>query len=90
MATDSQAPTPHDIALLDTACAKTCGGKDWADIAIERAEKLGLPYQWVKEHEPFRFGPGKRISAEHALILPFRWGGVLGLLRISILPTDAP
>ena len=78
------------IALPDTACANTCAGMPWADDAVEKAERLGLPVQWVAESEPFRFGPGRRTFSMQALTLPFSWGGVLGLLSISIVDKDAP
>ena len=44
----------------------------------------------VKDKEPFRFGQGKRIYSEQALLLPVVWGDVTVVLRISIISADVP
>ena len=44
----------------------------------------------MEDREPFRFGPGKRIWSEKALVLAMLWGGQVVVLRISIVPPEVP
>ena len=47
--------------LVDSACARTVGGKPWKEAMTALCDKHGVDYRTVAEHEPFRFGPGKRM-----------------------------
>ena len=44
----------------------------------------------VEDSEPFRFGPGKRVWSEFALIIPVLWSGVWVLLRVSVIAHKIP
>ena len=44
-------------ALVDTACAKTVAGEDWANKHKAAAAARGIDCDEVPEREPFRFGP---------------------------------
>ena len=44
----------------------------------------------VKDREPFRFGPGKRIWSEEAILVVTKWGGQVVVVRFSIVEKDVP
>ena len=44
----------------------------------------------MEENEPFRFGPGKRIWSMSALIIAVDWGGVVVILRLSVIDHNIP
>ena len=48
------------------------------------------PYRVVEENEPFRLGPGKRIWSKLALIIAVDWGGVVVILRLSVIDHNIP
>ena len=53
-------------AYVDTACAKSCiSDTEFEDIK-KYCKTVGWPWKVVREHEPFRFGPGSRIWSEEA------------------------
>ena len=62
------------MALLNTACAKSVCGRPWAQDVIQRMSEEGIDVARIPESEPCRFGPGKRILSEEALLLPVVWG----------------
>ena len=72
-------------AYVDTACAKSVIGADNADDIHCKTHRW--PFALVDEREPFRFGPGKRIWSEKALVLGVLWGQAVVVLRISIVET---
>ena len=75
---------------VDTACAKSVGGRPAAQEAIEECKRLGWPYKVVKEKEPFRFGPGKRIWSQEALLVGVLWAAQVFVLRVSIVEAEVP
>ncbi len=44
----------------------------------------------VDDREPFRFGPGKRLWSQKALIIPVLWGGLVIIIRFSIVAPGVP
>ena len=80
---------PH-VAYADTACAKSVCGQDNANEVVEFCRQNDWPYALVDDNEPFRFGPGKRIWSQQALVLAVLWGGMTVVLRFSIVPPKAP
>ena len=76
--------------LIDTACAKTVSGEPWAKNAIIALEAMGIDVVRVDESEPFRFGLGKHVYSEYALLFPVLWGGITVIIRISVVPRDVP
>ena len=79
-----------EVALIDSACAKSVCGRPWAEDAISKCEAAGIRVSLVEEEEPFRFGPGSRIIAHQALLLPVVWGGHTFIVRISVVEKDVP
>ena len=77
-------------ALVDTACAKSVMGDEEAQMLIEAFRADGWPVKVVDDTEPFRFGPGKRIWSEKAVVFVVVWGGKVVLLQISILKAKIP
>ena len=73
-----------ETALVDTACAKSVAGRPWAKDVVARLLLQGYIVQTVTEREPFRFGPGRRIWSEEALLIPFSWFGYTFILRVSV------
>eukprot|EP00969_Alexandrium_andersonii_P194716 8600284-Alexandrium_andersonii.AAC.1 len=79
------------LLLVDTACAKTVAGQEWADRVITYYKnnlKFDIPR--VRESEPFRFGPGPLIRSTYALLLPVVWHGKIAVIRFSIVNRDVP
>ena len=72
-------------AYVDTAAAKSVAGKNEADALVEECKRRGWPFVFVDEHEPFRFGPGRRVWSDTALVLAVVWAKVVVILRISII-----
>ena len=56
----------------------------------QRCVHRNWPYRVVEENEPFRFGPGKRIWSKEALIIAANWGGVVVILRLSVIDHSIP
>ena len=79
-----------DMALVDTACAKSVCGRPWAEDAVRKCEDAGVKVTRVPEDEPFRFGPGKRVVSTEAVLLPVVWGGHTFLVRVSVVGKDVP
>ena len=77
-------------AYVDTACAKSVIGLENANDIVDYCKNNHWPYALVEEREPFRFGPGKRIWSEKALVLGVLWGQAVVVLRISIVENDVP
>ena len=61
---------------VDTAAAKSVMCNKARDAVVNECIRRNWPYRVVKENEPFRFGPGKRIWSVSALIIAVDWGGV--------------
>ena len=80
---------PH-VAYVDTACARCVVGQAPADGVISFCKAHNWPYKLVTDHEPFRFGPGRRIWSEMALIIAVIWGGVTVVIKFSIVPPLVP
>ena len=78
------------VAYADTACAKSVVGEENARAIVKFCEENSWPHAIVEDKEPFRFGPGKRIWSEKALVLSLLWGGQVVILRISIVPPEVP
>ena len=75
---------------MDAAAAKSVAGREEADALISGYEERGWPFALVDEHEPFRFGPGRRVWSERALVLAVVWARVVVILRISIIDQSVP
>ena len=80
---------PH-VAYVDTACAKSVGGQANADKLVEFCKEHNWPHLVIEEREPFRFGPGKRIWSQKALIIVVVWGGVTIAIKFCIVEPDVP
>ena len=65
-------------------------GRPWAEDAVRRCEDTGVKVACAPEEEPFRFGPGHRIIAKEALLLPVVWGGHTFIVRVSVVDKDVP
>ena len=78
------------LGLVDTACAKTVAGEQWAKGTLAVLTTSGVWHQRVDENESFRFGPGRRLFSSYALIFPVCWGGHLFLIRVSIVKFAVP
>ena len=80
-----------NLALLDTACAKSVAGEPWAQAIVPYyARHFNHHIVRVSEAQPFRFGPGPRITSTYALIIPLVWKGHIALWRVSIVAKDVP
>ena len=78
------------MALVDTACAKTVAGFDFAKQLGDLAKQQGFALERVDEAEPFRFGPGKRILSSGALLVLVCMQGRTIILRVSIIDKPVP
>jgi hypothetical protein len=78
------------IAFADTACARSVVGQANADLLIDFCKQRTWPFQVIIEDEPFRFGPGKRIWSSEALIIAVVWGGIVVVLKFSIVAPAVP
>ncbi|MDP7646549.1 MAG: hypothetical protein QGH82_00500, partial [Candidatus Woesearchaeota archaeon] len=78
------------VAYADTACARSVTGQENADELLSRCRARSWPCLIVDDHEPFRFGPGKRIWSEKALIVAVVWGDIVVVIRFSIVPPQVP
>ena len=56
------------VAYVDTACAKSVVGGSAASLLLEHCQKVQWPCEEVPDHEPCRFGPGKRIWSTKAVV----------------------
>ena len=80
----------QQVALIDTACAKTVAGRAWAEDTKAEYTRRGIKLVMVPESEPFRFGPGERIWSKEALIVPLYWESSVFAVRVSIVERDVP
>ena len=78
------------VAYVDTACAKSVVGSSAASLLLEHCQEVQWPCEEVPDHEPFRFGPGKRIWSTKALVFAVTWGGHTVVLRVSVVDPDVP
>lgn len=81
-----------DYAMTDTCCAKTVAGEEWAQRQMRCLWEKGVEFGVVRESQPFRFGPGKRIHSNYALIFPMAVGPSehICLVRVSVVPQKVP
>ena len=75
---------------VDTAAAKSVMCTEMKNAIVKECVRRNWPYRVVEENEPFRFGPGKRIWSEEALIIAANWGGVVVILRLSVIDHSIP
>ena len=75
---------------VDTAAAKSVMCTEMKNAIVEECVRRNWPYRVVEENEPFRFGPGKRIWSKQALIIAANWGGVVVILRLSVIDHSIP
>ena len=80
------------LGLSDTCCAKTVAGEAWVKSHVEKLKKSGLPFRYMSEREPFRFGGGPKIFSARAVLFPLCIPGcrVPVMLRASIVDQDVP
>ncbi len=78
------------VAYVDTACARSVTGQENADALVSYCKANNWPYLLTADHEPFRFGPGKRIWSQQAVIVIVCWGGIVFGIRFSIVPPQVP
>ena len=75
---------------VDTAAAKSVMCTEEKNAVVKECVQRNWPYRVVEENEPFRFGPGKRIWSTSALIIAVDWGGVVVILRLSVIDHNIP
>lgn len=78
------------VAYVDTACAKSVVGSEVADELVKHCNSVNWLCETVPDREPFRFGPGKRIWSEKALVFVVVWGRHMVVLRVSVVQPHAP
>ena len=81
-----------NLGLSDTCCAKTVAGQEWVNNHVAKLEKNGLPFKYVSEREPFRFGGGPKVFSSKAVVFPLCIPGcqVPVMVRTSIVDQDVP
>ena len=81
-----------NLGLSDTCCAKTVAGREWVRIHVEKFKEHGLPFKYLPEREPFRFGGGPKVFSAMALVFPLCIPGcrVPVMLRTSIVDQEVP
>jgi len=82
--------TLSHAAYVDTACAKSVVGTANSGELIQYCKDNQWPVLVVNENEPFRFGPGKRMWSEQAVVVPVCWAKQIVVLRISIVDHEVP
>ena len=75
---------------VDTAAAKSVMCTEMKNAIVKECVRRNWPYRVVEENEPFRFGPGKRIWSNQALVIAANWGGVVVILRLSVIDHSIP
>ena len=78
------------VAYVDTACAKSVVGQAEADALEKHCKAVEWPCVRVPESEPFRFGPGKQMWSEWALVFAVVWAEHVVVLRVSVVSPDVP
>ena len=78
------------MAIIDTACAKTVSGMKWYEDYAQHAKTKGHTVRTVPEKESFKFGPGKQIFSEFAVIIPVQVEGLAYCVRASVIKQDVP
>ena len=80
------------LGLSDTCCAKTVAGQEWIASHVAKLKQRGLPFKYIAEREPFRFGGGPKVFSSKALVFPLCIPGckLQVLLRTSIVDQDVP
>ena len=80
------------IAMSDTCCAKSVAGTDWMIQHLQWMDQHDISYHIMEEMEAFRFGPGRRIHSDFAVIMPAAIAGskVPALVRVSVVPQKVP
>ena len=82
----------HGIAMTDTCCAKTVVGDEWARHHMEVLRDAGVEFLVVRERNPFRFGPGRKVYSTGAFIFPLALPGGKGIaiVRASMVEGNIP
>lgn len=80
------------IAMTDTCCAKTVVGDQWARQHMMALQDAGIDFLVVRERNPFRFGPGKKVYSTGAFIFPLALPGGKGVavVRASMVEGNIP
>ena len=63
------------IGLSDTCCAKTVVGTVWMKDHVAQLQRREMPYHFMNEREPFRFGGGPKIDSSQATPIPVQVPG---------------
>ena len=78
------------MAIIDTACAKTVAGMKWYEDYAQHAKTKGHTVRTIPERESFKFGPGKQIFSEFAVVIPVQVEGLAYCVRASVIKQDVP
>lgn len=76
--------------VLDTACQRTCCGKEWMHKHTEKLAKFRLHPHTVATAEAFQFGRGQPITARCRAYFPSVMANVHMLLGASVVDTQIP
>ena len=80
-----------DLIHLDTACVKTCCGKQWADLNLDRmSEEAKKLVRFLPSSAVIRFGEGEPQESMGTLILPISIAGQNLFLHTEVIQTNIP
>ena len=80
-----------DLIHLDTACVKTCCGKEWADLNLDRmSEEVKKLVRFLPSTSVIRFGEGEPQESMGTLILPISIAGQNLFLHTEVVKTNIP
>ena len=83
------ADDPPGLAILDSGCARTMHGKDWADQMEQGLLANGLSSAKRSKDQMFR-GIGGKIQSKHVRIFPVGIYGVHGEVHSAETPGNTP
>ena len=84
-------PETWNAALLDTGATKTVSGRVWVDNYVScLPEKEQKEVQFNKCETAYRFGDGKRVTANESVKLPAKIGKLLLWVTTDIVEKNIP
>ncbi|CAE7350990.1 GIP [Symbiodinium sp. KB8] len=83
-------PDFSELMVLDTACQRTCCGKDWEKTFYDQLGKRGLRAYQAPCADAFQFGRGEPLKAARRAYMPMGIGGKNLLLGAGVVEAKVP
>lgn len=78
------------LLVIDSGCQRTCCGKRWFDVHVQKLQTFGMTPHVIDANDLFQFGKGPPSTSSTRAYLPSGIHGAPMLLGTSILEENIP